>query len=62
MPTKVNKNGAAAKLYQDFSGTRDTIRRLKTFRVISDEILVSLPNLSCCYFSCLKMLRPIFIF
>ena len=28
--TKINKN-AAAKVYKNFSGTRDTIRHLKTF-------------------------------
>ena len=40
VPTKVNKNGAAAKVYKNFSGTRDTIRHLKTFRVISNEMPV----------------------
>ena len=38
VPTKVNKNGAVAKVYKNFSETRDTIRHLKTFRVISNEI------------------------
>ena len=37
VPTKINKNDAAVKLYQNFSGTRDTIRYLKTFRAISNE-------------------------
>ena len=35
VPTKKYKNGAVAKVY--FSGIRDTIRHLKTFRVISNE-------------------------
>ena len=52
--TKINKN-AAAKVYKNFSGTRDTIRHLKTFRVISNEMPVLLLILSWCYFSCLKM-------
>ena len=55
VPTKVNKNGAVAKVYTNFSGTRDTIRHLKTFGVISNKMPVSLLNLSCCYFRCLKM-------
>ena len=38
IPTKINKNGAVAKIYQNFSGTRDTTRYLKTFRTISIEI------------------------
>ena len=38
VPTKINKNGAVAKVYQNFSGTRDTIRYLKTFRAISNEM------------------------
>ena len=54
MPTKINKNDAAAKVYKNFGGTRDAIRHLKTFRVISNEISVLL-ILSGCYFSCLKM-------
>ena len=37
VPTKTNKN---------FSGTRDTIRHLKTFRVISNEMPVLLLILS----------------
>ena len=55
MPTKINKNGAAAKVYKNFGITRDTIRHLKIFRVISNEISVLLLILSGCYFSCLKM-------
>ena len=55
MPTKVNKNGTVATVYKNFSGTRDTIRHLKTFRVIYIEMPVSILNLSCCYFICLKM-------
>ena len=46
MPTKINKNGAAAKVYKNFGGTRDTIRHLKTFRVISNEMPVLLLILS----------------
>ena len=36
VPTKINKNGAVANVYQNFSETRDTIRYLKTFRAISN--------------------------
>ena len=39
-PTKINKNGAVTKVR--ISGTRDTIRHLRTFRVISNEIPVLL--------------------
>ena len=42
VPTKINKNGAVAKIYKNFSRTRDTIRHLKTFRVISNEMLALL--------------------
>ena len=42
VPTKINKNDAVAKVYKNFSGTRDTIRHLKTFRVISNEMPVLL--------------------
>ena len=42
VPTKTSKNGAVAKVYKNFSGTRDTIRHLKTFRVISNEMSVLL--------------------
>ena len=42
VPTKTSKNGAVAKVYKNFSGTRDTIRHLKTSRVISNEIPVLL--------------------
>ena len=45
VPTKTNKNGAVAKVYKNFSGTRDTIRHLKTFRVISNEMPVLLLKL-----------------
>ena len=38
--TKINKNGAAAKVYKNFSGTRDTIRPLKTLRAIFNEMPV----------------------
>ena len=55
MPTKINKNGVVAKVYKNFSGTRDTIRHLKTFRVISNEMSILLLILSCCYFNCLKV-------
>ena len=54
VPTKINRNGAVAKAYKNFSGTRDTIRHLKTFRVISNEMPVLL-ILSRSYFSCLKL-------
>ena len=40
IPTKINKNGAVAKVYQNFSETRDIIRYLKTFRAISNEMPV----------------------
>ena len=43
-PTKINKNVAIAKS-KNFSGTSDTIRYLKAFRVISNEIPVLLPIL-----------------
>ena len=54
VPTKINRNGAVVKAYKNFSGTRDTIRHLKTFRVISNEMPVLL-ILSRGYFSCLKL-------
>ena len=38
VPTKINKNGAVAKVYKNFSGTRDNKRYLKSFRVISNEM------------------------
>ena len=40
---------------KNFSRTRDTMRHLKTFRVISNEMAVLLLILCWCYFSCLKM-------
>ena len=46
VPTKINKNGVVAKVGKNFSGTRDIIRHLKTFRVISNEIPVLLLILS----------------
>ena len=45
VPTKINKNGAIAKVYKNFSGTRDTIRHLRTFRVISNEMPILLLKL-----------------
>ena len=39
----------------NFSGTRDTIRYLKTFRVIFNKMPVLLLILSRYYFSCLQM-------
>ena len=42
VPTKKCKNGAVAKVYKNFSRIRDTIRHLKTFRVISNEMPVLL--------------------
>ena len=38
VPTKTNKNDAFAKVYKNFSRNRDTIRHLKTFSVISNEM------------------------
>ena len=46
VPTIINKNGAVAKVYKNFSGNGDTIRHLKTFRVISNEKPVLLLILS----------------
>ena len=46
VPTKINKNGAVAGVHKNFSETRDTIRHLKTFRVISNEMPVLLLILS----------------
>ena len=46
VPSKINKNRAVAKVYKNFSGTRGTIRHLKTFRVISNEMPVLLLILS----------------
>ena len=40
---------------KNFSKTRDTIRHLKTFRIISNEMPALLLILCWCYFSCLKM-------
>ena len=42
VPTKINKYGAVAGVYKNFSETRDTIRHLKTFRVIPNEMSVLL--------------------
>ena len=55
VPTKINKNGAVVKVYKNFSGTKDALRHLKTFRVISTEMPLLLLISSWCYFSCLKM-------
>ena len=44
VPTEINKNGA--KVCENFSETRDTIRHLKTFRVISNEMPVLILILS----------------
>ena len=41
-PTKINKNVAVTKVYKSFSRTKDTIRHLKTFRVISNKTSVLL--------------------
>ena len=38
VPTKINKNGDVVKVYKNFSGTRDALKHLKTFRVISNEM------------------------
>ena len=48
VPTKINKNVAITKVYKNFSGTRDTVKYLKTFRVISNETSVLLLILSGC--------------
>ena len=37
-PTKINNIGAVSKVYKNFNGTRGTIRHLKIFRVISNEM------------------------
>ena len=55
MSTKINKIGAVAKVYKNFSGTRDTISHLKTLREIFNEMLILLLALNWCYFSCLKI-------
>ena len=46
VPTKINKNCAAVKVYKNFSGTMDALRHLKTFRVISNEMSLLLLMLS----------------
>ena len=46
VPTKINKNGNVAKVYENFIGTRDAIRHLKTFRVSSNEMPVLLLTLN----------------
>ena len=38
VPTKINKNGSVVKVYKIFSGTRDVLRHIKTFRVIFNEM------------------------
>ena len=38
VPTEINKNGAVVKVYKNFSGTRDVLRHIKTFKVLSDEM------------------------
>ena len=53
-PTKIFKKWCCCQI-KNLSGTRDTIRYLKTFRVISNEMLVLLLILCWCYFSCLQM-------
>ena len=40
---------------KNFSGTSDTIKHWKTFRIISNEIPISLPILLWRYFSCFQM-------
>ena len=46
---------------KNFIRTRDTIRHLQTFRVISNEMPVLLLILCWCYFSCLKMYSEKFL-
>ena len=58
-PTKINENVPIAKI-KNFSGASDTVRYLKTFRVISNETLVLLPILCWWYFSCLQMYSDTF--
>ena len=56
VPTKIKKMVLLPKyIYKNFSGTSDTIRHLKTFRVFFNAMLVLLLILSWCYFSCLKV-------
>ena len=38
VPTEINKNGAVVKVYKNFSGTRDALRHIKAFKVLSDEM------------------------
>ena len=59
--TKWNKQKCCCCQSKNFSRTRDTIRHLKTFRVISNEMPVLLLILCWCYFSCLKMYSEKFL-
>ena len=53
-PTEIKKKWCCCR-GKNFSRTRDTVRHLKTFRVISNEMAVLLLILCWCYFSCLKI-------
>ena len=59
VPTKIKKwcccQSIYIYIYNIFSGTRDTIRHFKTFRVIFNKMLVLLLILSRCCLNCLKV-------
>ena len=59
-PTKKNHKWCCFQS-NNFSRTRDTIRHLKSFRVISSEVLVLLLILCWYYFGCLKMYSENFL-
>ena len=52
--TNWNRQKWRSRQSKNFIRTRDTIRHLQTFRVISNEMPVLLLILCWCYFSCLK--------
>ena len=53
LPTEINESGAIAKIR--ISVESDTVKRLKTFRIISSEMPLSLLILSLQYFICLRI-------
>ena len=59
--TKWNRQKWWSRQSNSFIRTRDTIRQLQTFRVISNEMPVLLLILCWCYFSCLKMYSEKFL-
>ena len=59
--TNWNKQKYCCCQSKNFSRARDTIKHLKTFRVISNEMPVLLLILCWCYFSCLKMYSEKFL-